>query len=237
MEPKIVIETMGFITKEENLKTITHSILSNTFVLEAGAPFPGYNGKDLPGDSAKPQYIYLVTNTKYTQETIARATFRIKKYFKHNFDAVSADVTVFNVTYACIRIKDLDAFDYLEALQICFKEEGLEFAKRRSVDNVGIIKTYKIFRIEEIAPGIFSDMDEPQMSYLEIPMFLNWKMFYSITMNIKNNISSRNFDAATGGLFRKLNIVEFIRVFETSPSLAHLQEIQKKYLEEIAKFK
>ena len=41
---KTLIETFGYIKKEENLITVESNIILNTFVLESQHEFPGYHG-------------------------------------------------------------------------------------------------------------------------------------------------------------------------------------------------
>jgi hypothetical protein len=229
-----IIETFGSITKVEQLHTLESNILDNTFVLEAYEPFPGYHGKNLPSDSV-PHHIFLVTKKEYLQEQILRASQKIRQYFRHNFGARQGQLHIFNSKLHCIRIKDLPGFELVPELQSCFQSEGIEFMRKRTFNNSGLIKVNKYFELSEIEEGVYKDLVDMRMFYLEIPVQLTWKLFEQITFSIKNNIDNRNFDAALGLLYRK-DLIDVVRIFEKECSLDKLAIIRKKYLEEIHRY-
>ena len=229
-----IIETFGSITKVEQLHTLESNILDNTFVLETFEPFPGYHGENLPSDPI-PHHIFLVTKKQYLQEQILRASKKIRKYFNHSFGARQGELHIFNSKLHCIRVKDLPGFELIPELQSCFQAEGIEFMKKRTFNNTGLIKVNKYFELRQIEEGIYSDVVDLRMFYLEIPVLLNWKLFEQITLSIKNNIDNRNFDAALGLLYRK-DLTDVVRIFEKECSIDRLVHIRQKYLDEINRY-
>lgn len=232
-----MIETIGYITKEEQMVSLEHDIIPNTLVIETRQPFPGYHGKDLPGElSTKvPEFVFFVTKQKYTTENIARITQNIRKYFKEDIDVARAEINVFNTKLPGIRIKHCKDLSKIAELQSCYKGEDIKFAKKKKVDTIGLIKIQKYLMLEEIGEGIYKDLEEESTHYLQIPLELKWPQFKSITFKIKNNMDDSNFDAAQGMFYRKGRIVDFVRIYDKSASKERLEDIKNRYLKEISR--
>jgi hypothetical protein len=193
---KNTIETIGYILKEEKFATLKQSIIPNTFVIESQNPFPGYHGKDLPGEALVPEFVFFVTKKKYTTEDILRATKNIRKYLGRDIDVARADLNIFNKTYPAIRVKDVHDFKAIAELQNCYKSEGFEFVKQQSVETVGLINIQKHFYLQDEGDGIYLDLEDKDYSYFEIPFKLNFEQFRAITMKVKNTLEVNKFDAA-----------------------------------------
>ncbi len=228
-----MIETFGYITKEEKLHTLDANILENTFVLEAAAPFPGYHGENIP-QSDTPHYIFLVTRKDYGLEKIVRSAKEIGRFFSGPFGARPAELHMFNSIYPAIRINHLTRYGDIAELQRWFADMGISFQKKRNFSGQSLIRVTKQFRLEEIEKGIFRDLDDPLMHYFEVSASLPWKMFEAITMQIKNNVSNNNFDAATGVLFIR-DLMDIVRIYERDPGEERLNMLREKYQEEIEK--
>jgi hypothetical protein len=110
-----IIETVGYIKKEQKLTTIENNIIPNTLVLESIHPFSGFHGTNLPEDS-KPRSLFLVLSKDYGFEEIARITKKIKKDFKYDFNASIGKIHFKTSSYTCIRIKYLKSFIFLPEL-------------------------------------------------------------------------------------------------------------------------
>ncbi len=226
-----MIETFGYITKEEKLHTLDSNIMGNTFVLEAAAPFPGYHGENVPG-SDKPHYIFFVTRKDYGLEKIIRTGREIRKFFPAPFGARPAELQLYNTSYPAIRIQHLENYGMIEELQRWFADMGIQFLKKKNFNDKSLIRVTKQFRLEEIEKGIFRDLEDPLMHYVEIHTHLPWKMFEAVTMHIKHNVSNNNFDAATGVLFIR-DLVDVVRIYEKDPGTERLRMLREKYISEI----
>ncbi len=228
-----MIETFGYIIKEAKLHTLDSNILENTFVLESTAPFPGYHGENIPS-SNRPNHIYLVTRKNYGMEKIIRTSREIQSFFNHSFGARPAELHMFNMIYPAIRVQHLEALKYIVELQQWFEDMGIDFMKKKNFNKPAIIRVTKHFRLEQNEEGIFQDMDDPWMYYLEISMLLSWKKFETITRNIKNNLDNNNFDAASGVIYIG-DIMDVVRIYEENPSIQRLVSLKKMFGEEIRK--
>ena len=227
------IETIGTITKVEELHTVDYNILPNTLVLENREPFPGYYGENQPKDTI-PESIFLITKQKYDGEEILRTSQRLMRYFKHPFDATYGEIFAFNAKFNCIRIHYLKSYEYISELQCFYMDEGISFMKKKNVSTSGIIEVHKHFSLDEVEKGIYLDKVESLMTYFQVPVQLKWKLFEQITHSVKNNIDNSNFDAAIGVIYFK-EITDIIRVYCKNMDMSRLKNIREYYFKEIKK--
>jgi len=227
------IEVFGGLAKRENLITLNEHVMPNTLVLESELPFPGYHGKNLPQEPV-PNALFFVTSKMHTIEKVIRATSDIKKYFHHPFDAAAGKICIFNNTYGCIRIRGLESFDHISELQVKFIDLGFTFKKKKSIHAPCIIQLKKSFVIETISEGLFKDLEDMSMYYLQIPRQLKWEMFESITKKLKNNMDNANFDAALGSIYYQ-GVKDVVRIYAQDITTERLQSIREKYITEIEK--
>lgn len=223
-----VIETAGYIKKEQKLTTVMNNILPNSFVLESQHPFPGYHGANLP-EKLKPGSLFLILDKDYTFEEVARISKRIKQAFQHDFNASEGHIYFKTSCYPCIRIKYLKSFTFLPELQNLYKEHGIKFAKQKMIDTQGLIVINKTFYVDELEEGIYNDLEEDSKFYIEIEKDLPWDVFKKFTLNIKNNVDNSNFDAAEGVFYRKSGIVEVIRLYICEGEMEKIKTIRKLY--------
>lgn len=235
MEKKCTIETIGTITKEELLSSVDHNIIPQTFVLESMEPFPGYHGSNIPDKSA-PRFIFFVIKGHYRVQQIIRINQKIKEYFNGSYNFAYAKLNVHNDVYYCIRVKDLENFEQIPELQECYKNEGIQFMKKKKIKANVLITLNKHFTLDNIAEGIYIDNEEEGMNYLVMPKELSWKLFEKMTYSIKNNISNPNYDAALGAFYRREKMVDAVRIYTKEINVDRLTEIRDKYLKELLKY-
>ena len=228
-----LIESMGYLLKEETLQTVEHYVLQNTLVLENLEPFPGYLGENLPLDT-KPDSIFLITDKPYNAESIFRMSAQMCNYSGISFDACPAEVFIHNTHYFGIRIKGLVNYSYISDIQGCYRDHDIGFMKKRNINDPGLIRINKIFCLEKLAEHIYKDLEDEHTFYVSVPAHLNWSLFKKVTQNVKNNIDNSNFDCASGFIYLK-TILELVRIYTHSADISRLQVIRSKYLEEIAK--
>jgi len=229
-----IIETMGSIAKVEKLETLSGNILENTLVLEEIAPFPGYHGGNLPS-GYNPTAVYLVLKKKVSTVRIMRITQHILKYFKHDFDGTAAEICINNDVFNCVRLRNFNKYEILPDLQKAYMHEGLKFMKKKKIAGAGIIEIKKHFELEKLAEGMYKDLEDPLMYYLQIPKHLIWSLFIEITTSIKHNLDDLSFDGALGAIYMK-EITEVVRIFARDVSVDDLQKIRERYLEELRKY-
>lgn len=228
------LQSLGILTKEEELKTIEYKIKPNTLVLEALEPFPGYHGENLPSDD-KPEAIYLITAKKYSTELIFRLSKKIKNFVSFDYDAIPAEIIINNESFFCIRIRFINNYDVIEELQSWFSDEGILFQKKKNIQATALINLRKIFRIEKVSEDIYKDNDDSNIYYFEIPREVSWSLFRKITFSVKNNIDNRNYDAAKGFIFYE-RITDVVRIYCKNITIERLNDIRNRYLSEIKKY-
>lgn len=231
------IETLGYIIKEETLKTIENEYFKDVFLLESIEPYPGYHGKNLP-EIKMPKSVFLITKENNTNETITRATSRIKKYYQKNFDAVLGEIKIFDANYSCIRIKLLDSYQDISELTKCYQEEGISFSISRKLEGKGIIRVRKFFVIKEDLEGIYADKlrDNMSVSYFTIPKSLSWYAFTEITESVKQNVTNKNFDAALGAVYRCEGLMDIVRIYQKDADIESVKTIKDKYHQFIERY-
>jgi len=235
MSEKKIIETVGYITKEEKLENFKHDSISSMFVLETIEAFPGYHGKNLPTDNKPPEFVFFITKQKYPTEFISRIKRNISEYFKTDVNISKAYINAFNKSLPAIRLRSCKNIDNIPELISILKNEGIKFAKKQELNTETLIKVQRSFIFEEISEGIYKDLDKENTFYLSVPHNLKWHQFKEITFNIKNNIENNNFDAAQGYFYRKSGIEDVVRIFDTETKEENLAQIKEKYLNEIKK--
>jgi len=233
MAENYIIETMGSILKEVEFENLNHKIIPGTLVLESQEPFPGYH-HDVPF-STIPGTIYFITTEMYSREDITRKGQEIKKIIPKKFDAATGQISIYNDIYPCIRIHELDSFDYIEEIQNCFKDYGVKYKKNKKIKAKGITKIKKFFVLNQIENGVYLDVENDKMGYFKVP-YLGWKLFEKITYSIKNNWDKASFDAAIGTFYRRYELQDMIRIYRDNIEKNVLMEIREKYLDEIGKY-
>ena len=202
--------------------------------MESSQSFPGYHGANLP-DKSTPRSIFLIVSKQYTFEEVARITKKIKQNFKYDFNASVGNIYFKTTSYSCIRIKYLKSFTFLPELQNLYQNEGIKFARQKTINSPALIVINKHFYVEETDQGVYSDLEEESKFYIELPEDLSWDVFKEFTYNIKNNIDNSNFDAALGVFYRKHGIVEVVRLYINESDTDQIKVIQKYYTDLIEK--
>jgi hypothetical protein len=229
MSQKILLETIGSIEKKEMLGPVGYKQL----VLEAFHPFPGYHGTTVP-DSTRPNLLFAITRSKYTEEKIIRVTQKIKSDHGLTFDGTPGMVTLYNMLNPCIRFKDLADYDELVGILKAYENEGIEFMSNRKIEPfTGIIKVKKYFLVEVISDFLFKDAEDPNMHYFTVPVQLRFPQFEKITIDIKHNFDDPKFDVALGTIYRKSGLVDIIRIYDDKCTPEKLNLIRSKYLQAI----
>ncbi len=233
MENKETIETIGSITKYENLSVLTDQVLENTLVLQSIDPFPGYERQKLKDSHQKPHAYYIILRYRYAPEKINRIT----KLFalKNQFDCYPSfgEITTKDSVYPCIRLKGVEDPSLVPRIQNFFKKNELQLMALRNFRNPARIKIFKTFRLMEINEGVYRDLNDSEKFYLRIPNQINWKRFNYITKKVKNNLDDTNFDAALGVIYRFCGPEDVIRIYDLDKTLNRALVLKKLFSKEI----
>lgn len=227
----MILETFGGLIKEENLRTVDDGIIPNTLVLENKDPFPGYYGA-VPSDKV-PDSFFLVMTKKESTEKILRLTHIIRKNSNIDFEGSPGRICIYNDTYYSIRIRGLDDFSRLEEIQSYYRDNGIEYMKKKKIDANAVIQIKKIFEVEEIEDNILKDAVR-DMYYLKINKQLTWSHFRTISGQVKNNLKNTSFDAALAVIYGS-EVLDLIRIYGKDLDIDYLHKIHVKYNEFLQK--
>lgn len=227
----MILETFGSLVKEEQLRTVDSGIIPNTFVLENLEPFSGYYGAS-PSDRM-PDSFFLVITEKESTEKILRLTQIIKNNSNLDFEGSPGKICIYNDTYYSIRLRGVTDYGNLAEIQNYYRDAGIKFMKKKTIDAPGIIQIKKIFLIEPLSDSIYKDA-ERDMYYLKINKQVIWSHFKSVTQKVKNNIHSKGFDAALAVIYSS-EVMDLIRIYGKDINSESLDEIHKKFDEFLAK--
>jgi len=110
-------------------------------------------------------------------------------------------------------------------------DEDVQFIQTKKVLELkSIIKTDKVFWVEEVSKGIYFDKDEMEIGYIQLPKRLKWKTFETVTFMVKNNWLGKGFDAALGHFNRHKGVEEVVRIYTRENSVELLETIREVYL-------
>jgi hypothetical protein len=231
MSQKTILETIGTIENKEMLGPAGFKEL----VLEAFNPFPGFFGTTVRHQD-KPNWLYAITRSKYTEEKVIRVIQKIKSEHDFKFDATPGMVTLYEMLNPCIRFKDLVNYEEVPAILKTFEDEGIEFMSNRNVEPfTGVLRVKKYFLLEVVSDFLFKDLEDPNIHYFSIPVQLRFNQFEKITVDIKQKLENPRFDAALGTMYRRSGMLDVIRIYDDKSTPERLDLIRKKYLEAINK--
>ena len=231
MSQKVILETLGTLEKKEMLGPVGYPEL----VLEAFHPYPGYHGTTVP-DKDTPKSLFAITRSKYTDEKLIRVTQKIKQEHGLKFDGSPGMVSLFNMLNPCMRFKDMEKFEDVPVILKAYQDEGIEFMSNRKIEPfAGIIKVRKYFLMHVISNCAFLDAEEPNMHYFSIPIQLRFSQFEKITLDLKRNLENPKFDAALATIYRKVGLIDLIRIYDEKITPERLSLIRTKYLQAIGK--
>jgi hypothetical protein len=229
-----IIETIGTITKMENICSLEEHIHRDTLVLRNMDPFPGFIPKRESGFcQIKPGSVFIILRYRYSPEKINRI----------NKDLIASRITTCIPSYGeiitrdsilpCIRLKGLVDYSLITAIQSFFQRNEIQLMNYRKIESTARIKIFKTFRLIEIADGLYRDLNEGAKIYIRLNQSLNWKQFNEITKKIKFDRASRNFDAALGIIYRFCGSEDVIRIYDQDKTLERALLLKKLYLKEV----
>ncbi len=234
MEYNKKMEVFSNLVKLEKLFPIEDKIVRGSLVFESLDPFPGYYS-DTP-DSSPPVYLYLALDKMYRLEEILRSSQLIEPRFEEQFDAGKGILTIGAEEIPVIRLRHFGNYDMVAPLQEAFRDTGIGYLKRakKQAEYPALLRIVKMMQIKQVEPHIFIDLKEDFHGYIEIPRFLNWEQFLTITQQVKYNWFGSKFDAAYGSFFAEGRLHEFIRIYSSKLDTDYLQDIRTLYLEKLS---
>ena len=236
MEKQILQNTFSVITKEEDVKTMKHHVVPNTFVLEITHPFPGYYfGSDFITSSSKPHTLLIILKEEVKIDFFYRKLSLIKKYSEFTFGADLSEIQIYNRKYQAVRINALESYDHIAELQKYLLNEGFSIKKPQNIESKALIKIYKFSNLK-FEDGIYHSVDNSSFIYFGINKEITWKMFEHITIKIRHNFNNKKFDAGLGLFFHHGDIENVIRIYTKDLDNKDASILKDMYLKEIANY-
>lgn len=225
-EQKVIIETVGTITKKEDL--IFFENPKNIMAFETAHAYPGYNG--IVPQNYDPNSIFLITKGQYLTEDIFIHSQNIRKSVDFHFSAAVATVDYQNKKYPAIRIKGIKNYSFIPDLIGAYIEQGINFEKKKNVPGFNtLIQVKKEFMLKPLDDECYKDLLDDHMYYFEIPELLDWDTFEEIITDIKYNHPGLNFDAALSLLYRATKVVYAVRIFKEEVKMEELQLLKEQF--------
>ena len=226
------LEYIGKIIKQENIDTVDENKLPKTFVINVPDPHNSYYSRFT--DVEKPDSIIFVTKTPNSFEKILRVTKRINEKYGLNLDSAKCEINIGSRKLNGIRVKGINRYPEIGVIQQHYSDEGYEFAKSEKFkDTDSLIRINRFFNVDKLAEGIFKSNTEDDVYYAVIPRYMPWNEFRTITFEIKNNITDKNYDVAKGIVYIHGGVKEVLRIVKPKYTLESLQLIQQKYIEKL----
>jgi hypothetical protein len=229
MDYSQVIETIGSITKYEQLMSLSAEVESNTLVLKNLKPFAGAKIKD----SSNTRSHYIILRYRYAPEKINRINSLILKQAALERYPSYGEINTSNLILPCVRIKGLVEEKKIRTIQKCLHDNDLQLMFYRDIDSICRIKIYKSFKLAEIGDGLYRDLLDGEKFYIRINTSLNWHRFNSVMNKISYKMDNPEFDAALGIIYRFTGPENIIRIFDKDKSYQRAIEIRKHILKEI----
>lgn len=234
MEQHKKMEVFANLTKHITIASVENKVLPGSLVFEALNQFPGYYHESpiLP----QPIYIYLVLERQYPLEEVLRATQSIECEYKNwSFDAGKGYMNLGSQLLNVIRLRHLPEIELVEKLQEAYQQHGIRFLmnKRLRGKLEAEVKIVKFLNLEELADGVYIEVEDPLFGYIEIPRYLKWDVFAKVTMDVKYNWDGHEFDAASGSFYKDGKLTEFVRILSNKNETGYLSDLRKLYLEKI----
>ena len=236
MDSNKVIETIGSITKVEKLLAIEKDVIDNSMVLVNSDPFPGLKSNaGTEGNLNKPGSVFIILRYRYAPEKINRINKELRESKMVERSPSFGEIITSNMILPCIRIKSLENYNMIPAIQHFFKHNDLQLMGFKKFNEAARIKIFKTFQLVEIGEGLYRDLSEGEKIYIRIPNALNWNQFEYIAKKIKFNLKDRNFDAALGIIYRFCGPENVIRVYEHDKTLKRALQLKTLFVKEAKK--
>lgn len=229
MKTEKLIHSCGSIVKEESIVPIKSHIVAHTVVAEANKPYSNYYGVAPFFMPTKPNSLFLFTEEFYTLEEVLRFSKLIDMGCMQSLNIAVSVLNFGNEHYPAIRIKNFPDYQKIEILQMCFMDQGVEFARKVQLREKARIKTSKCFVLEKTGEGIYLDHTQSKTGYVALQHLVSDNDFKDAIDAIQNNISSPLFDAARGALILNGTITDVVRVYSEQINSDLLETIQNQF--------
>ncbi|MBS3805882.1 MAG: hypothetical protein KGY60_00115 [Bacteroidales bacterium] len=225
-----VLSGSGSIRKREFVRNVKIKSLKNYMILESVDPFPEAH---LRHKSHFVKFYYIPIIAQNLNQDIKIAATSAESRIGNELASALGDITIGDTTYHSIRLRNISPQD-LPSIIKAYEYEGITMAPSgETIKDYAQITLDKFFHLEEIQRGLYIDLDDAQIGYVETPRRLDWEELEEITEKVKSEAEHTNFDRALGTISKHGENIEVIRIYAPNMNEAILIEIgyfYKKYI-------
>jgi len=206
-------------------------------------PRPGYFAKGGFPEHLKhvhDHHLFVVIKNPVSclQDKIIRHACRIKEEQKLSLHASPGQMTVFNQSHSCIRIRTTEV-DHLGVFIREFQKMGIEFMHRKNVKPyTSFIQFKKQIDFISLGEGIYQDANEKNRYFVSIPMDIEYAEFKQIISDVKNNCNFNMFDASLAYYHENDCTHDMVTLYSEHCDETRLPEVKaflEKEIEKLAK--
>jgi hypothetical protein len=211
-------------------------------VLESN-PNQGYFfGGALPEEmkKANDHHLYLVVKETIPcfQDQIIRKAYTLQADNKINIHLSPGQIIFENEPHSSIRARVNEIYrlkDFIEELE----DMGVEFYCKRRFKHIkpytGLVSFKKYLELEKIGEAVYRNMNDAHVHFVEIPAFVDYPLFETMSEDIKNNCELNMFNMALVYIYSKEKVHNLAAIYssdcneERLPLLAEFlhKEIQR----------
>ena len=226
MSTSSVLSAYGLIEKKEHVHNIKIKSLKNYLILESVDPFPEAH---IRHKSSFVKFYYLAIMPDKLDQDIKIAAQSAEGQISGGIASALGEIKIGDKSYYAIRLRNV-AENILPRLVKAYEYEGIHmYPYEGNVHEDAWIQVRKFFHLEEIEEGIFTDLDDPFIGYLQMPRKLEWDKLERLTQKAKKDASYSNFDKALGTIYKSGEPIEVIRIFAPDMTEDILKEISKAF--------
>lgn len=221
-----VMSAYGLIEKKEHVHTLKMKSLKKYLVLESVDPFPGAH---IRHKSHFVKFYYLAIKPDRLDQDIKIAAQSAEGQISEEVSSALGEITIDNKSYYVMRLRNISENVFPRLIK-AYEYEGINmYPFEKSLHGDAWMKVRKFFHLEEIEEGIFTDLDDPYIGYLQLPRKLDWDELEKLTQNVKKETSHSNFDKALGTIYKGGEPVEVIRIFSPNMTEDVLKQISESF--------
>ena len=217
-----VLSGFGSIIKKEFVRNLKIRGLKNYMILESADPFPEAHVRH---KSSFVKFYFLPFEAESLDQDTKIAAHSAEGQIGGDLASALGDITIGEQTYHAIRLRNVSE-KLLPLLIKAYENSGIRLLPAGdAVRDYASIRIEKFFHLEEIGDGLFTDLDDPQIGYLEIPRKLKWEDLESLCQAVKQETNHPNFDCAFGNISKHGEQTEVIRFYAPDMDEEVLREI------------
>ncbi len=221
------VSAIGSIYKTEKLVPLEIQSQKKCCILEAIHPYAGYYGH-VPGKT-KPNSLFILTKKPYFLEEVRALANSLSLCYRDDIQFASAQLEFNHQFYPAIRVKHFPDYQKLSELHTCLSDLGVSFQSKVTISGPVKTRVQKVFQLEEIEPGIYSDQIEKNKGYVFCDRYINDEQFLQLQKSLRHNSSCGVHDAVHGEIMVDGMLVKIIRVYAERLQIELLKCVKREF--------